>query len=193
MDIFLCLALFISFFAMVFMGNAAACSSAILDAVFGAVENVIGMLGAIAFFSGITEILKRAGLVNKIERALRSVTEKLLGSETSREVKADAIMNYALNLLGLGNAATPYGLRAMEGMKREDGALSEAMLAFLLLNLSAVQLLPVTLIALRSSSGSAFAEAILLPVLISTFFSTLLAIAVIFLRRKLLPKRESRL
>ncbi|MDD2649197.1 MAG: hypothetical protein PHI27_07040 [Eubacteriales bacterium] len=192
MDFFVLIALIASFFSMLSGGTVADCSSAIVSACFGAVENVLGMLGAMTLFCGITEVLRQAGAVKRMERLLRKPTAWLLGRGISESARENVIMNYSLNLLGLGNAATPYGLKAMEEMKKDgSGKLCEGMLEFILLNLSAVQLLPVTLIALRAAAGSANSEAIVLPVFVSTVICTLLAAAIIALRKcrckKVLP------
>ena len=124
-----------------------------------AVELSIGLLGMMCLWSGLMHIAEKSGLLKFIARMARPLLRLLFPQIANNDKALGAIvMNLAANFLGLGNAATPLGIRAMSELQkvnRSRDTASDSMCMFLVLNTSAIQLIPTTVIALRSSAGSA--------------------------------------
>ena len=165
-------------------------SSALFDSVEAAVQLVIGLLGVMVFFLGLTRVAFDGGLRDWIARRLAPLTLRLFP-----EVPADhpamgaMIMNMASNMMGLGNAATPFGLKAMAELAKlnpHPGAASNAMVLFLAINTSAITLFPpLGTIAVRQAANSADPWAIWAPTLIATTCSTLTAVIAYYLLGRL--------
>ena len=156
-------------------GQADAAQRALLDGGAQAVELCLSLAGAYAFFGGMMGLMRESGLADALARLLRRPLRRLLRLAPQEEAAlADISMNLSADMLGMGNAATPAGLRAMRTMaaaQKEEGRASGAMLMFLVLNTTSVQLLPTTMIALRAQAGSQNPADITLPTLIATAFS----------------------
>ena len=145
-----------------------------------AVQLAIGLVGVMALFLGLMKVAEEGGLLKIAARGIRPLLIRLFP-----EVPADhpamgaMVMNLAANLLGLGNAATPFGIKAMqelETLNPEPGTATDAMALFLAINTSSVTLLPTGVIALRAAAGSTNAAGILPTTLCATLFSTTAAI-----------------
>lgn len=137
-------------------------TEAMLAAAREGVETALALSGSFAFFSGLMEVGRRAGAVGVLRRALEPLLLRLMGKDLTRDTLDYVTMNLAANFLGLGNAATPMGLEAarrMGGQRRAGNALC----LFLVLNASALQLLPTTVLSLRVATGSAQPGAIIGP------------------------------
>ncbi len=148
-----------------------------------AVELCIGLLGIICLWSGLMKVMERSGLINVIARLARPVL-KLLFREIKGNDKAMGaiVMNMAANFMGLGNAATPLGIKAMGELQKINGrkdTASNAMCMFLVLNTSAIQLIPTTVIALRNDAGSAAPSEITVCVWIASVAATLAGIIMV--------------
>ena len=144
----------------------------------GAQEGVaaaLGMAGGFAFFCGMLAIVRRAGAVEALARALAPGLRRLMGPRLPQDALESVTLNLTANALGLGNAATPMGVEACRRMAAADGA-SNALCLFLVINSSSVQLLPTTVIALRAAAGSGAPGSIALPAFLATAFSTLTGI-----------------
>ena len=148
----------ISLVAGVFTGNTKAVSEALMSGAAEAVELLVGILGIMCFWSGIMEIGKRARITDGLARLFSPVLRLLFphldkNSEAMRYIS----LNVSANLLGLGNAATPFGIEAMKELQKlnpvRDRA-SDSQLMFVLINTASLQLLPTTLCAYRASYGS---------------------------------------
>lgn len=173
-------------------GNIQTMSESMLGAAGDAVDLSITLLGVVAFWSGIMEIAREAGLVESLSNKMRPVINFLFPAIPAGHKSLDAIsMNFIANILGLGWAATPAGLEAMECLaelqdQRQDmqagqvlkGAASNEICTFLVLNISSLQLIPVNIIAYRSQYGSVNPTAIVGPAIVATTVST--AVAVVF-------------
>src|SRR3982751_5998595 len=123
----------------------------------------IGLIGVMALWLGLMRIADKAGLVEKLARAVRAM-----------------LLNIAANMLGLGNAATPFGIKAMEELEKlnpEKGTATNAQVLFLAINTASLQLVPTTVIALRASAKSADPAGILLPTLLATLCALTVGIA----------------
>ena len=158
-----------------------------------AVTLCITMLGVMTLWTGVLEIGHRSGLVDQLARRMGPVLTFLFPRlDPDGEARKQISVNMIANILGLGWAATPAGLKAMEELKkveeergmggaaRQEGTASNEMCTFLIINISSLQLIPMNMIAYRSQYGSVNPTAIVGPALAATFISTV--VAVIFCR-----------
>jgi spore maturation protein SpmA len=163
-----------------FTGNPQGLSTGLFKGVSDAVEISIGLTGALALWLGLVRILERAGALASLSRVLGPVIRWLF-PDVPRDHPALAAMtmNIAANMLGLGNAATPLGIKAMEELARlnpKQGVASDAQALFLAINTANVTLIPATIIALRTKSGATQPADILIPGLIASLFATAAAV-----------------
>ncbi|MBN1577915.1 MAG: hypothetical protein JW913_15250 [Chitinispirillaceae bacterium] len=150
------------------------------DAAKNAVTLALSLIGAMALWLGIVKVAEEAGLTLMIARAIRPVMTRLFPDVPAEHPAMSAmIMNMAANMLGLGNAATPFGIKAMTELDRlnpEKGTATNAMCLFLAMNTSSVTILPLGVIAVRAAAGASQPASILVPGLIATITSTAAAI-----------------
>jgi spore maturation protein SpmA len=153
---------------------------AIIDDAGGAVTLAIGLIGVMALFLGLMKVAEAGGLLNIIARLLRPLMQRLFPEvPVSHPAMGAMILNISANVLGLGNAATPFGIRAMQhldALNPAKGTATNSMVLFLAINTSSVTLLPTSVIALRAAAGSANPAGILPTTLFATFCSTVVAI-----------------
>jgi spore maturation protein A len=154
-----------------------------------AVELAIGLIGIMALWLGVMKIAEESGLVAKVAAAVRPVTRRLFPDVPPDHPAMGAmVMNISANMLGLSNAATPLGLKAMEELNKlstKAGTATDAMCTFLVINTSSVQLIPATVIALRSAAGSTNPTEILGPVIVATTVNTVVGVVTVRLLSKL--------
>lgn len=161
-------------------GRVEVVTAASLNAAQNAVTLSFELIGLMALWLGLLKIAEKAGLVSLIARVLCPFT-RLLFPEIPRDHPAmgSVIMNISANILGLGNAATPFGLKAMQELqtlnKRPDEA-TPAMCTFLAINTGCVTFIPATIIAIRAAANSSDPTIIVGPTIIATFFSMCMAI-----------------
>lgn len=175
-------------------GNIEAVSNGILDSAVEAVTLCMKMLGIIAMWTGIMHIAEKSGLVDAAAKRLSPFIRFLFPNiPDGHPAKEYITTNMIANFLGLGWAATPAGLKAMESLKelekernggRLSGIASDEMCTFLVINISSLQLIPVNMIAYRSQYGSVNPAAIVVPALAATTISTLAGIAFCKIRCK---------
>lgn len=143
-------------------------------------EIALGLVGIMALWLGIMNIAAESGLVNKFARVLRPVTRRLFPEIPVDDPAMGAmLLNIAANMLGLANAATPFGLQAMKELQRLNTHVhtaSNAMCTFLAINTSSVQLIPATAIAFLAANGSLHPSNVIVSSLIATSCSTIVAI-----------------
>lgn len=166
-------------------GNIAAVGNGAIESSKEAIELCITMVGVMSMWMGIMEVAGRAGLIAKAEKALSGVVNWLFpGIPKEHAAKEHITTNIIANILGLGWAATPAGLKAMEqlaklqkerGVKKLEIA-SDEMCTFLVLNISSLQIIPVSIIAYRSQYGATNPAAIVMPAIIATTVSTVVGI-----------------
>src|SRR5437588_11397422 len=163
------------------------------DAVMGIALPLIGIM---AIWLGIMRLAERAGLVQLIAHALRPLMRRLFPDvPPEHPAMGSMVMNMAANMLGLGNAATPLGLRAMrdlESLNPRPGVATNAMCTFLAINTSSVQLIPATAIAILAASGSTRPTAIVGTALLATLCAASVAIISVKLLEKLSIFKPSR-
>lgn len=148
-----------------------------------AVTLAIGLIGIMALWLGIMRIAEQSGLIAKIAAGLRPVMTRLFPDVPADHPAMGAmIMNISANILGLANAATPLGLKAMEELNKLSknlGTATDAMCTFLVINTSNVQLIPATVIAIRAAAGSTNPTEIIGPVIVATTISTFVGVLVV--------------
>lgn len=157
-------------------------NEAIFNGAKEAVTLCIGLISILVFWLGMMKIAEDAGLLNKLASLFRPIVKKLF-PEVPGDHPAMGYMlsNMMANMFGLGNAATPLGIKAMEELKRLNGGKNEAsrsMITFLAINTSSLTLIPTTVIAIRMNYDSASPTDIVGPTLVATFCSTLAAIMI---------------
>lgn len=145
-----------------------------------AFELALGLAGIMAFWLGLMRIAEDAGLVRVLSRVIRPVMRRLFPEVPEDHPAMGAMMlNMAANMLGLSNAATPFGLRAMEALEKlnpHEGTASNAMCTFLAINTSSIQLVPTTAIAYLAASGGHAPTNIIVTTLVATSCSTIAAL-----------------
>lgn len=153
-------------------GAMEALSAGLVDAVAGAVPLALGLVGIMALFLGLMKVAEAGGLLDAVARLLAPALRRLFPEIPAGHPAMGAmVMNVAANLLGLGNAATPFGIRAMEhleSLNRRPGTASDAQVLFLAVNTAGLTLLPTKVIALRAATGSAEPTAIVAPTLVAS-------------------------
>ncbi|MGE5613963.1 MAG: nucleoside recognition domain-containing protein [Bacillota bacterium] len=140
-------------------GRLEAVTKAAVSSAGSAVELCIGLLGVMCLWSGLMKIMEKSGLVDVIAKLARPALKPLFPQiKNNGRALGAIVLNLSANFLGLGNAATPLGIKAMIELQKTNGGrdtASDAMCMFLVLNTSAIQLIPSTIIALRNDAGSA--------------------------------------
>ncbi len=168
-----------------------ALSMAMVESASGAVTLAIGLVGVMTLFLGLMKVAEEGGMLTILARLIRPLMVRLFPEVPAEHPAMGAmILNISANALGLGNAATPFGIRAMQELDKlnlHKGTASNAMVLFLAINTSSVTLLPTGMIALRASAGSADPAGILPTTLFATACSTLVAIAAAFFYRRFFP------
>ncbi len=162
-----------------FSGMVEQLNDSMIQGAMEAVSIMLRLAGGFAVWCGLMEILKRMGAVEGLTRRLRPVLCRLFPDIREEETLRSVTINLAANMLGLGNAATPMGVKAMSQLSGENGnreTASRAMCMFLVLNASSVQLFPGTVMTLRMVMGSQAPGAVILPTLISTAASAIAGI-----------------
>ena len=138
-------------------GRMAAVGKAALEGAAAAVDLCLGMLGGVCLWMGVMELMERSGLTGGLARLLGPLLQRLL-PQASRdgETRSALCANVSANLLGLGNAATPLGIRAAQRMARDCGGVaSDELCRLVVLNTASIQLLPTTVASIRAACGSA--------------------------------------
>lgn len=137
----------------IFFGTYAEVNSAIFSSIDNTVKLIIALFGSICFWNGIMNIVKNTNLINKIKNILNPFVNFIFPKiNKNSECYNNILMNITSNLLGLGNAATPCGLKAMEELQKENKnkeKLSNDMMLFMLVNTASIQLIPTTIISIR--------------------------------------------
>ncbi len=191
-------ALFIIFIVVAFLlagwsGGLEAVNKGIFDSAKSGVSIAIGLVGAMAFFLGLMKAAERAGLMATLARVISPVMRLVFpGVPAGHPAMSAMIMNIAANMLGLANAATPFGIKAMEQLDTlnpHKGRATDAMCTFLAINTAGLALLPSGVATLRASVGSEDPFGIFLPTLMASGAATIIGITVALSISKLLrPK-----
>lgn len=162
--------------------------SEMLSASTSGVELVINLWGIYAVWLGIINILDKSGLSEKLAKLLSPIIKFLFKSKNETANKYIAI-NMSSNILGLGNAATPSGIKAMQALDNGSGKITFSGIMLLVINSVSIQLLPTTVISLRENAGSLNSSDIILPTVISSLLTCIFAIFLVFLFKRLFRKK----
>ena len=173
------------------MVNPGATVETMLNASASSVELCISLWGIYAVWLGILEILDASGLSEKLAKLLRPIIKKLFKGADEKAHK-DIAINLSANMLGLGNAATPYGISAMKKMDDGSGVATKSMIMLMVLNATSIQLLPTTTIGLRAAAGSSSPADIILPTLIATLITCLTGVGLTLLCGKIFKGKKKK-
>lgn len=169
-------------------GDLSSLNDTILTSASSGVQMVLELIPIIVLWSGIMKIAEKSGVLNIIAKVFKPILSKLFPS-LKKDSKALGYItsNIAANALGLGSAATPFGLKAMEEMQKENpkkDTASDAMITFLVLNTSGVTIIPTTVIALRMMHASANPEEIIITAILATICSSTAGLTLDYIRRR---------
>lgn len=170
-------------------GDAQGAADALLAGAGEAVSLCVSLAGAYMLWMGLMQVAEEAGLVKKLSRAAQPVLRLLFPN--SPNAVAPVTLNLCANFFGLGSAATPFGLAAMEeldAVNDKKGVATDDMCMFLALNSSAIELLPTTVLALRTAAGSADPYCVVLPTFAASVISAVVAVALCKLLARFFPR-----
>ena len=178
-----------SVFLAALTGQMQALTDAIVSSARGAVELAIGLIGLMAFFLGLMRVIEDAGALRHLARLIGPVLQRLFpGVPVHSPAMSAMILNIAANMLGLANAATPFGIKAMEELDKlnsERGTATNAMVLFLAINTSALAILPSGVVSMRASVGSEDAVGIFFPTWFASGCATLVGVTAAILLSRL--------
>ncbi len=173
---------------MIFTDPAAAVN-AMIDGAHGAVELSLNLLALYAFWLGFFSLIERLGLSRGLEKLLRPVISRLFPS-CDAETRKFITMNVSANLLGLGNAATPMAINAIQRMDAGEPRASVDMIMLTVISATSLQILPTTVIGMRATAGSANPADFLFPSLVATVLSTFIGIIGVKLCAKIFDRKK---
>jgi len=183
----------ISFIYAFFSGNIEKVNSGIFESTKSAVNLSVIFLGTICLWNGIMQIAYKSNLINIIVKILNPIIKILFPEiKNNEKIKKEISMNIVANILGLGNAATPLGIKAMNSLQeinKDKNKLSNSMMMFIVINTASLQLIPTTVIAIRTSLNSNNPTSIVVPVWGATICSII--IAVIFTKILIWKSKEN--
>lgn len=164
-----------------FTGQLAAFTDGLMNSCTKAVTFVIGLAGIMAVWSGLMNIAKNTGLMDSCSKIAWPAMRYLFPKEKDKETLATMLMSFMANIFGAGNSATVFSIKAMVRLDKENGhskVASDAMCMFLAVSMSMVQLVPITIIKIRSDAGSVDPGDIIIPSIIAGLFSMVVSIIV---------------
>lgn len=178
----------------IFQGNVQVVTDAAIESANSAVELSIGLVGIMTLWLGLMKLAEKSGIVNLISKLLKPILKRLFPEvPENHPAMGSMVMNMAANLLGLGNAATPLGIKAMKELQElneDKTTATNPMCMFLAINTSSVTLIASTVIAYRASAGSSNPAEIIGPTIIASVFGTIVAIIAAKLLEKFPLKRR---
>ena len=178
-----------------YAGQMQALTDAIVTSARGAVDLALGLIGLMAFFLGLMRVAEDAGLLRHLARLIGPIMQRLFPSvPVDSPAMSAMILNIASNMLGLGNAATPFGIKAMDELNKlnsQPGTATNAMVLFLAINTSALAILPTGVVSTRASLGSQDAMGILVPTWFASTCATIVAITAALLLSRLTRYRST--
>ncbi len=184
----------IALMVAIFTGNPAAVTKGAVDSAKTAVEIALGLIGIMTLWLGIMRVAEQAGLIGVLGRALRPIS-RLLFPEIPPDHPAIGamIMNIAANMLGLSNAATPLGIKAMEELQElnpQKDTASNAMVTFMTLNTAGIQFIPATIIGVLAAAGSKNPTAIISTTIIATICGAIAAVSTAKILQRFFPYED---
>lgn len=162
----------ISFIFSIYSGNISNVSNAVFESANQTVTLCLTLLGTLCLWNGIMKIAVNTSIIEKLTKFLKPLISFIFPEiKNNKKINKEISMNIIANILGLGNASTPLGLKAMESMQKENNdksRLSDSMAMFILINTASLQIIPTTVISIRSSLGSQEPAKIIIAVWIAT-------------------------
>lgn len=170
-------------------GRLDALTHAMFDGAKAAVEVSLFLLGIVSLWLGITKIIEDSGLIHRIAHMFKPLVTRLFaGVPADHPAITSITLNMLANFFGLGNAATPLGIKAMQDLQTlnsDKDAITWEMMLFIVLNTASIQLIPFTVVGILSDFGSTNPSAVVLPTITATVISALTALGVLLLFRRL--------
>jgi spore maturation protein A len=180
----------ISIVFAIITGNLEPFTKSIFEGAKSAVEISLFLLGIVSVWMGITRILEDSGLIFRIAHLFKPVISRLFRNIPGDHPSISAItLNVLANLFGLGNAATPLGIKAMQELdtlNEDKGTITFEMMIFIVINTASIQLVPFSVIGILASYNAKNPAAVVFPVLVATIISALAALLILFSFRKVL-------
>ena len=156
----------------VITGNGDVLSDGLLDGAKGAVEFCFKICGSLCFFCGLAKVAEQAGITAFISKLLRPIIKIFMPDALKDKEANEAVcLNISSNMLGLGNAATPFGIKGSKLLYKQKNKITRSLASFILINTASVQLIPTTVIAVRQANNAANAASIIPSVLIVQILS----------------------
>ena len=172
-----------SLFVLIYVDPGATLTT-MIDASTDALTLCIELCAVYAVWLGLLEIVDASGLGKKLAKLLRPIIKKLFKID-NEEIEKMIALNMSANILGLGNAATPMGIKAMQAMDDKSGVATYSMMMLVIVNATSIQLLPSTVIGLRANAGSSDPADIILPTILATIVTTSVGILLAILCNKI--------
>ena len=183
----------ISFIYAFFSGNINNVNNSIFESTEGAVTLSLTLLGTMCLWNGIMAVASKTTVVERLTKFLRPLIKFLFPDlKNNNFIQKQISMNMIANILGLGNAATPLGIKAMQSMQKDNiqkDKLTNSMVMLVVINTASLQIIPTTVIAIRNSLGSANPTKIIFPVWIATIVAAIIGVLVTKLFIKLGKRR----
>lgn len=171
-----------SYIYAIFIGNTEKINNAVFEYTKVAVNLLITLLGTMCLWNGLMEIAANTKLINRLTKIMKPLVNFLFKeNKDDKKIHKEISMNIVANMLGLGNAATPLGLKAMQSMQEKNQnkeKLTNDMATFIILNTASIQIIPTTVIAIRMSLGSIQPTKIIFAVWVSTICAAIVGITV---------------
>ena len=179
----------ISFVFAIYSGKVLNVSNAVFNSAEQTVTLCLSLLGTLCLWNGIMKIAVKTSMIEKLTKFLKPLISFLFPEiKENKKISKEISMNMVANILGLGNASTPLGLKAMESMQKENpdkDKLSNSMTMFILVNTASLQIIPTTVISIRNSLGSENPT----KIIIAVWVATIVAFATAITAGKILIKR----
>lgn len=153
------------------------------------VKLCISLIGIYAIWLGFIEVLEETGITNKLAKLLSPIIDFLF-NKPNKEAKKNIAINFSGNILGIGNAATPSGIKAMEYLQDGSDTATTAMIMLMVINSCSIQILPTTVIGLRAAAGSTSASDIILPTILTSICSLIVGVTLVKICSKIFRSKK---
>lgn len=178
----------------IFTGNIENLNNSIFNSAESAVQLTLTFIGTMCLWNGIMNVAYKTNLIEKINKLINPIINLLFPEiKKNKKIKENVSMNIVANILGLGNAATPLGLKAMQSLQENNknkNELSNSMIMLIVLNTASLQIIPTTVLAIRNSLGSTSPTTVVLPIWIATIMAAMTAILITKILIKVRNKNE---
>ena len=185
MSLFISVSILLSLVFSAALGQISELSNNILTASEGAVKLTLTLLGSMAFWGGVMRIAEKSGFTKKLAVLFRPILRKLFaGIAVDGKAFNSIVMNITANIIGMGNAATPLGIKAIKELAKEEGATAYAtrnIIAFVVINTASIQLIPTTVATLRAAHGSSVPMEILPSVIVTSCVALFVGLTLVFI------------